>query len=562
MGTYALVQIHWGDGLENVLNLAFDDIRTTRWPRKESLYAFTDNTVPVSWREGWDYRLIAQARWMPRWADATFPESRTSWSGPVGVAEFFRWAVEGRTFRYVPNALNTDYYIDNVSLVQPDDYEPGVETADSSYSITIRLSHPTADFGLAHRGLMFEFDPGRNTLDPTAMHFARGTSAKFRKAPGLLGGALGATANANVMRDRHYELGRRTYLSESTRTQLVTDPENFANWTATGTPVLTSGQSDPFAATAAYTIEDNDGAVAEYIRQTVTFTTGVRSFSVFVKKHTAPATHAYIGLEAVAVAWRGLWQLTWDSQNAPVLTKEQGGAGSLYLGSENYGNGWYRLAFKVADIVGTDTNQIMLSPTNNNNASETGVLYIFGVNAWNNLYPLSYQSASGGIRAADDLRCPITWPFQNNFTSLVEVARPQWVDITDSLDQGKFSMIIGTASPRIGCLNYSIASARVMTARIQDGVNDRTASKLVAAGAVLRLCAQFQNLRTAGQVRVDDGTGFGSFSTAANPISTFGGVEPVIMIGTTGVAGEALDSGLIRIRLAPGLHTLNQMMAK
>ena len=39
-------------------------------------------------------------------------------------------------------------------------------------------------------------------------------------------------------------------------TNYVTDSEDFSQWTTVSTPVLTSGQVDPFGGTAAFLIED------------------------------------------------------------------------------------------------------------------------------------------------------------------------------------------------------------------------------------------------------------------------------------------------------------------
>src|ERR687891_1979432 len=58
---------------------------------------------------------------------------------------------------------------------------------------------------------------------------------------------------------------------DGARTQLVTDPENFGNWTLLGTAIRTGGQADPFGGTNAWLIEDDSAAGDEGILQDIPF---------------------------------------------------------------------------------------------------------------------------------------------------------------------------------------------------------------------------------------------------------------------------------------------------
>lgn len=553
MAIYGQAQIQWGTGLENVLDLALDAIQTTRVPRPASAYGLAADAVPLSWRDGWDYALRGIARWVPRGGSVTTPEPRTGWSGPVGFEAFRRWALDGRAFRYLPNAAVPDHYVDGCALEVPDTYAPEDEANDSaSYRVPIGFTHPTRDLGVAQRGLLFEYVPG-GTVGASFVRTSRGA---YRSAPGTLFSATGRNAVTGELRDRHYEGVVRTTLLETSRPQLVTDPEIFNNWSLNGTPIRTAGQADPFGGAGAYKLEDDDAAVIEGLIQTVTFTGDAeKCVAIFIKQGTLANNRVDLN-DTTAGVLRHQVRVTWTA-GVPALATVTG-SGRLFS-PISFGDGWWLLAFSVVGVVAANTNQMRFFA--GDAASDVGHTFFFGANAWNATYPTSYLNQTQAARASDDFRRPIDWPFQDNLTSLVEVARPAYVDNTTSLDQGKFALVLGAVTPRISLFNFSIAAPRAFTARIQDGTNDRTASKTVPAGAVIRLCAQFTGLRSGGTVRVDDGTGFSAPSAAALPLSAFGGL-PELVIGSTGVVNEYLDGGLIRAKIAAGLWTLDQMLAK
>ena len=394
-------QILWGTGLENVLTFehptALDNKRHWRRPAPGSERARNSAGVTDSSVTGYDYMLAGRARWF----------NDAAWSGGPGLEEFLTWAGRGNVFRFVPDRNAPNFYVDNVTLDEPfDDPAPDLEQADGSQAIDLVIRNPTVPFGQALRGIMFEYAPGASLTDPVAATFDRATAATYRGNPRDLPAEIGKSALSGVLRDAHYEGTLKTTLLEGARTQLVTDPENFGNWTAAGSPVRTGGQPDPFGGTAAYTVADDDGASGERISQIVAFTgDATKAIALFVKRHTPPATHAYLGLQGAAGVWRGLWRLTWSGET-PVLAKEQGGVGSVAYAPETWGNGWYRLLFSVGDVVAGETNTFRIDPANNNNAAETGTLYIFRCNAWNAPFPSSSQGPSLASRSGDVFTVP------------------------------------------------------------------------------------------------------------------------------------------------------------
>jgi hypothetical protein len=390
-------RILWGTGLENVLAFeyptALDNKRHWRRPAPGSERARNAAGTTDAWVTGYDFMLAGRARWF---TDAL-------WSGGPGIQEFLDWAGQGNVFRFVPDKNAPDFYVDNVTLDDPfEDPAPDLEQADGSQAIDLVLRNPTVDFGQALRGVMFEYAPGASLTDPVAATFTRATAATRRGLPGTLVSPVGASDASGVLRDRHYEGSLRTTLLEAARTQLVTDPENFGNWTNDGTPVKTGGQADPFAGTAAYLLNDDDGAVRENIYQVVTFTgDATKAIALFVRQGTQ-ATNVFGVFDNTAALWRHKVGITWTA-GVPALTTN-GGSGTRFT-PENWGGGWWRVAVAVDGVVAANVNRFYILPTDDV-AAQTGTLYTFGANAWNAAFPSSYQGPALASRSADSFAFP------------------------------------------------------------------------------------------------------------------------------------------------------------
>lgn len=175
--------------------------------------------------------------------------------------------------------------------------------------------------------------------------------------------------------------------------QLVTNPETFSSWSTSGTPVLTSGQSDPYGGTGAYLISDDDGAAAEWIFQNVGFTgNAVKALAIFLKAGTATTTLVKLR-DNTAGADRSAFTVTWAS-GVPSI--------SLVTGTQLYVDpwfpwlvpGWYRFAYQSTSVTAANTNRIEIYPAGST-AANTGTCYVFGANAWNASIPMPYRSSTG-----------------------------------------------------------------------------------------------------------------------------------------------------------------------
>src|SRR5258706_6552522 len=121
---------------------------------------------------------------------------------------------------------------------------------------------------LPRHGVLAVAGPRRGLVD-MPITFPRAdasTCATYIDRDGIL-----RLAAANVLRTEWVDLDgdgvRETpgLLLEGSRIQLVTDHENFNNWTVQGVVARTSGQVDPFGGTGAYLLDSNTPSNADAI---------------------------------------------------------------------------------------------------------------------------------------------------------------------------------------------------------------------------------------------------------------------------------------------------------
>jgi hypothetical protein len=389
------MQFLWGANRETTLQVGgLYELVTDRIERAGSEHAQSPGGAEDSWRTGADYSADLEAQFIPHDDSDT---SRSPWSGSTGWQAFLDYARTAGTFRIVPDSDAPDFYVDDCYLYDP--YSGGGSLhALHRRRFPFKVRHPTVDLHAAlMRGLMFEYAPGGSLTDPVAATFARATAATFRGLPGGLQVAVGASAASGVLRDRHYEGALKTTLLEAARTQLVTDPENFGNWTLVNTLGRTGGQADPFGGTAAYLIEDNDGALLERMFQVVTFTANAtKTVSVFMRQGSS-TVHRWGLFDETAGVYRRYVEITWTA-GVPSMAHVLG-TGTLFP-VENWGGGWWRFSIAADGVVAANANRFFLQATIDDIAS-TGTLYVFGANAWNATFPSSYQGPSLGTRNAD-----------------------------------------------------------------------------------------------------------------------------------------------------------------
>lgn len=396
--------------------------------------------------------------------------------------------------------------------------------------------------------ILADIRPGGNLQRAT---FSRASAGTYVQHSGV-----GASATTNTLRVEWVDLDgdgfRETpgYLLEGARTQLVTDPENFGNWTVSGTVTRTGGQTDPFGGTAAYLLDSNGGS-SDFIWQTVTFT-GNATKTIAMAMRGATSTKSMIQLFGAAdrhSAW-----VTW-SGGVPTLSTVTG-TGVLFS-VVSLGNLWYQVAISADGVVAADTNTVRVFPDRN---AGLGTVYVFGANAWNAPFPASYQGPSLASRSADVFTLPLNHGVQN-CTVMAWLARPSHADAGASTDLGLAPGVcgIGTSAPTSGGqlrLSYQ-QTARNVESAIDTPTTDRTATAAVASGTQI-LCAQFRNLTTGGLTKVDAGGGFGSESAAATGFLSFNGTT--LQIGRT-ASGSELFGVLLRLLVVQGLKTRQEMKA-
>lgn len=343
-------------------------------------------------------------------------------------------------------------------------------------------------------------------------------------------------------------------LLEGARIQLVTEPENFGAWGVAGTPVLTSGQADPFGGTAAYLIEDNDAAAFEHLTSPgdLAFTDGERSAALFIKQGSASTSWARIRGGATD---RHRIVITWTN-GVPALSTGAG-AGTLFP-VEKWAGGWYRIAFSATGVLAADTNVLEFGP-GTFATSGTGTGYFFGANAWDAPFPSSYQGPGDGTAAADVLSVPLTVGPQD-LTILARVARPAHVD-TASVTAFCHIAALGwldNSTPSL-FLNFENDERQVQLILNTPTTDAEVFDVAIPAGAEIAACVQLRDPTSGGMVRMDVGSGFSSEAGPATAFSAWG--AQVLRIGGLNQAGTELYGVLLDVIVARGLFTRAEMLA-
>lgn len=214
------------------------------------------------------------------------------------------------------------------------------------------------------------------------------------------------SAASGVLRDAHYVknpvtgLYERTTLIEPAYTNLVTSDNFDSGWTSVGSPVITSGISDPAGGTGAYRIADDDGAVSEGKRFTVSFTgDGTKPLVVVVREAAMPASgnqEIWLHDSTAGTSRARLGISAWSSGEPTVAVS--GGFGT-YLGKAFLGNGYWALYFLAPGVVAANTNVFDIYPAIA--AAQTGSIDIYRANAFNATVPPAAPLSASGVKNAD-----------------------------------------------------------------------------------------------------------------------------------------------------------------
>lgn len=157
---------------------------------------------------------------------------------------------------------------------------------------------------------------------------------------------------------------------------LFGDTVDFSTWTSEGSPIITSGQTDPLGGTNAYLLEDDTASASESIKKTGTTLLSSRLlFAIFVKQGTATQNAVRLldndgggpDNTYVSINWSG---------GVPSLQNEGAGSPTLFP-PINVGNSWWliRIGSDLADA--GETWAFRLQPAGVGNA-KTGTCYFYG----------------------------------------------------------------------------------------------------------------------------------------------------------------------------------------
>ena len=142
----------------------------------------------------------------------------------------------------------------------------------------------------------------------------------------------------------------------------------IGSWTPTGTPVVTTGQSDPVGGTEAVKLEDDDGAGIEGVLSPtfVPLTSEDLWVGVFVKEDTAATTEFRIR-DTTAAFTRVTARITWSTEVLTIV----GGTGVAY-GVATFENGWRYVLFSAEGIVAGNDHELQLFPASFTSPTPTG----------------------------------------------------------------------------------------------------------------------------------------------------------------------------------------------
>lgn len=349
-------------------------------------------------------------------------------------------------------------------------------------------------------------------------------------------------------------------VNEIGSTNLCLQAENLGTtWAQVGTPTLVAA-GKLCGDVSLYYINDNDGAVLEGVSQTVTFTANaVKAISVFFAQGTS-TTSALRLRDTTAGADRLLAVLTW-SAGVPTWTMTTG----TFIVTETLGNGCFRSYFQTTSVTAANTNSLQFYPATTSAlaVATQGDCYVGGFQAENATHPTSYVKTTTGTvaRSADLLSSTADWLHQD-VTFYAKILRPTWAALSGAAINNGALLSIGNSVTNSCLLVYLDSTSRLLVGLAVDSAA-ASASQNVAipAGTTIEICAQFVNVLSAVKVRLDVGSGFAAFGSAAAALqSTIPG--NVLTVGSASYAvGSNANCPVVATKIAAGALTLAQMRA-
>ncbi len=372
------------------------NVVTDRESRAGSQQLQAPSGVEDAWITGRDYTMTMEVRWIDD-SPAASP-SRAPVGGPLAWQDFLDYARAKNPFRFCPDASLPAAYVDGCYLMEPL-LGFGKNQENLQRTMTLKLRNPTVDFIRALRGVLFEYAPGQDLMQPVAATFSRPdatTCATYVDAAGMV-----RVVPANVLRDAHYIGGVRTTLLEDATTNLCLQSENFGTTWAMGGGTGTRTASALTCGTVSLDLLVDTDAVNQTVWSQAFVFNGpfpaAKGVSVIVAAPTtAAAGGSYVQIYDTTASIERLGAtITW-SGGAPVVSMSSG----TYLGTEALANGCYRLLFATSACV-ADNHLVAVMPALVPN--QTGNLYVGGVQIEDAAFPSSYiKTTTAQVRRASD----------------------------------------------------------------------------------------------------------------------------------------------------------------
>lgn len=339
---------------------------------------------------------------------------------------------------------------------------------------------------------------------------------------------------------------------QPTTTNLCLQSEDFSAWTSIGTPTRTAS-SKKVGDVALDLIGDDTAATLEGYSRTITFTaSAVKAVSLIMAAGTSTSVAIRLR-DTTASANRLLAVVTWAS-GVPTVTMTTG----TNIGTIALANGAYRFQFQSTSVTAANTNQIEVYPATTSALAiaNTGTVYAGAVQAENAVAPGPYVKTGAATATSnrDLITASVTLPL-SDFTVYMRLAKPAWAGLTTGWagDMWLFGPAYATTAGS-WALYFDPIGQNMRSTIVQAG-SGVVASQSIPATPFMDICAQFRNITTGPQTRLDVGSGFGSYSSAASAISSWENT-------TTYLGGDATVAPGAQIRkaiIAPGLRTLTEM---
>lgn len=356
-------------------------------------------------------------------------------------------------------------------------------------------------------------------------------------------------------------------LLEPQRTQLHPEPQSPNSWTNIGTPIVTTGLTDPWGGSTAILIEDNDAAATEGKTRAIAFT-GDGTKSVMPALRAGTLAEVRLSVQDVTAGGsptRAGLRVTWNGGTVPPTTEIYSGSGTPYppiAVFDRDGNLWWLLPFAADNVVAANTNQLNIWCGFLN--ADVGTVYLAGANAWDSPIPSSWIATAATVRNMDELRFTHAAPPQVStfYAKFRELALPQWV-----FEGGASPRIISVgatngANPR--CMIYKPQGSSNYTLQIEDASGNVASSVNVSPtrGDLIEVRGVFRDAG-GGSVTLQLGVSkngapevLGSISAAkALPSAWSDTVLHLGGLGSIGAGSIALQTALV----AAGERTMQQM---